>query len=375
MYNSFNDNSIAIRDPFVGRKDELKRLSSDFVFLTNAAVLAPRGYGKSTLIKMAAQHAFQNEKNLRFCFVDLSCVRNEESFFELLAQGVLKAVSLNQEEVVENVKRFFPHFLPKISFDVSGDFFVDIDWDEIRRNREELLDLPYMVAKTLNVKMVVCIDEFHLISQIADPESLLELFQKKWISHDGVAYCISATDMPIVDKFLKTSPRFHIYGDVIRLSQVDRNDIIRSIRDNFAYNAKYIDESVAELIVDLAGNNAFYTHRLAHLARLGSVIECSRNVVLAAYDTILTNMDLVFRNMTESLTTQHLCYLHAVLAGETVISTSEVLHRYHITSATSASRSKVALLERGIVCNVGGKICLADPVYAYWLKNRYFVKK
>ena len=59
---------------------------------------------------------------------------------------------------------------------------MDIDWDEIRRNREEILDLPYMVAKTLNVKMVVCIDEFHLISQIADPESLLELFQKWFLS-------------------------------------------------------------------------------------------------------------------------------------------------------------------------------------------------
>ena len=168
---------------------------------------------------------------------------------------------------------------------------------------------------------------------------------------------------------------FHLYGDVIHLSQVSRSDMVRSIRDNFADNAKYIDVEVAELIVDLAGNNAFYTHRLAHLARIGSVIECSRNVVLDAHETILTHMDLVFRNMTEGLTTQQLCYLHAVLSGETVISTSEVLHRHRISSATSASRSKVALLERGVICNVDGKICFSDPIYASWLKSRYFVKK
>ena len=77
MYNLFNDSNIAAKKLFVGREDEMKRLSSDFIFLTNTAVLAPRGYGKSSFIRVAAQEAFRKEKNLRFCFVDLSNVRNE----------------------------------------------------------------------------------------------------------------------------------------------------------------------------------------------------------------------------------------------------------------------------------------------------------
>ena len=151
MYNLFNDSNIAAKKLFVGREDEMKRLSSDFIFLTNTAVLAPRGYGKSSLIRVAAQEAFRKEKNLRFCFVDLSNVRNEEVFFELLAQGVLKAVSSGPEEVVENVKRFFPHTSPKISFDASGSFYVDIDWNEVRQNSEELLlifDVVKLRART-----------------------------------------------------------------------------------------------------------------------------------------------------------------------------------------------------------------------------------
>ena len=375
MYNLFNDSNIAAKKLFVGREDEMKRLSSDFIFLTNTAVLAPRGYGKSSLIRVAAQEAFRKEKNLRFCFVDLSNVRNEEVFFELLAQGVLKAVSSGPEEVVENVKRFFPHTSPKISFDASGSFYVDIDWNEVRQNSEELLDLPHTVANALGVKMVVCLDEFHLISQFADPEGLLDLFRKKWPSHEGVSYCISATNLPLVEKFLKSAPSFYRYGEVMHLGPVRRADMMKAIRDEFADNAKYLDNETAEILVDLSAGNAFYMRRLAHLSRICSAVVCSREVVQEAYETILTQMDLVFRNITESLTTQQLCYLHAVLAGETVISTSEVLHRHHISSATSASRSKVSLLERGIVCNVDGKICLSDPIYASWLKSRYFVKK
>ena len=131
----------------------------------------------------------------------------------------------------------------------------------------------------------------------------------------------------------------------------------------------------AHLMVSLSEGNLFYLWQLAHLSWLGTGVVCSEEVVLQAWDTIADQMSLVFETMTSSLTTQQLCYLHAVLAGETVISTAEVLHRHHITSATSASRSKTALLERGLACSIDGRIALADPMYAYWLKNRYFIEK
>ena len=83
-------------------------------------------------------------------------------------------------------------------------------------------------------------------------------------------------------------------------------------------------------------------------------------------------MSLVFKTLTESLTQQQLCYMRALLCGERIISTAEVLHRYGISSATSASRSKSALLSRNIIELTDGNVMIKDPVYAYWLKTRYF---
>lgn len=375
MSKLFDYSKIAEGNHFAGREDEVKRLSSDFVFLTNTAVIAPQGWGKSSLLHKAAQEAGHKEKNMRFCFVDLSNVRNEERFYELLAQAVLKAVSKSQDEVVDNVKTFFSHTSPRVAFDASGDFTVDFDWEDIRQNQDELLDMPHAVAKDKGLKVIVCVDEFNAISLFNDPESLLERFRKRWTRHDGVAYCIAASPLTLVDKFLKSAPMFYRYGEIICLGHVRRTDIVKVIREKFADSAKYLDNEIAGLIAELVGDHAFYTQLLAHLSWLGTSVVCSKDVVLQAHETMVDQMELVFRNMTDSLTTQQLCYLHAVLAGETVMSTSEVLHRHHISSATSASRSKTALLERGIVCNVGGRISFADPVYAYWLKNRYFVKK
>ncbi len=375
MSKIFDFSKIAEGSDFVGREDEVKRLSSDFIFLTNTALLAPQGWGKSSLVHKAALEATHREKNIRFCFVDLSTVRNEERFYELLAEGVLKAVSQGQEEVVYNVRKYFPNTSPRVSFDASGSFTVDFDWEEIRQNQDELLDLPYIVAKDKGVKMVVCIDEFNAVSLFTDPEALLERFKKRWPRHDGVAYCICSTPLSLVDKFLKSTPMFYRYGNIVTLAHVRRSDMVKAIREKFADSARYLDNEIAGLIMELVGDQAFYTQQLAHLSWLGSSVVCSREVVLQAHETMVDQMELVFRNITDSLTTQQLCYLHAVLAGETVISTSEVLHRHHISSATSASRSKTALLERGIVCNVNGRISVTDPIYAFWLKNRYFAKK
>ena len=77
---------------------------------------------------------------------------------------------------------------------------------------------------------------------------------------------------------------------------------------------------------------------------------------------------------TETLTTQQLNYLKALIAGEKAISSTEVMHRYQISSTTSISRSKIAFIKNDILDNKAGDISFQDPIYAYWLKSEYFAK-
>lgn len=374
MSKLFDYRQIAENEMFVGRKDEVKHLSTNFVFLTGTAVVAPRGWGKSSLIHKAAQEAFHKEKSFRFCYVSLSGVRNEERFFELLAQSVLKAVSRSREDVLDKVKKFFPYLEPRISFASESvkDLNVDFDWEEIRRNKDMLLDIPQTVASELGLKLMVCIDDFHNISLFADSDDLLKRMESRWRRHESAGYCVAGEGNGLFEKFLRTTPLFYRYGEIIRLGRIRPTDMVKFIRERFADTAKYVDNEMAGMIVDRVAGNPFYIQQLAHLSLLGTSVVCSREVVEEAFSTMVDQMALVFENITDSLTTQQICYLHAILAGETVISTAEVMHRHHITSATSASRSKAALLERGIICSMEGAICFSDPVYACWLKHRFF---
>ena len=374
MSKVFDYSKIAENQDFIGRKDEISRLSANFVFLTNTIVIAPQGWGKSSLVNHAAKEARHKEKNLRFCYLSLSNVRNEERFYELLAQSILRAVCVDKQSVLDYAARFFRGSRPRLSFsdDSVGSLIVDFDWEDIRRNQEEILNLPNAIAAETGLKLVVCVDDFQNVDTFQQPEQLVETLREVWKSQKGVGYCVCGQGNAFMESFAKNTPMFYRYGEIMTLGKIKKSEMVTYVRERFADNAKYLDNDIAGYIVELVDNHPFYVQQLAHVSWLSASVVCSREVIRQAHETIVDQMGLVFKSITSSLTTQQLCYLHAILAGETIISTAEVLHRHHITSATSASRSKTALLERGIICNIDGKIINSDPIYAYWLKNRYF---
>ena len=87
---------------------------------------------------------------------------------------------------------------------------------------------------------------------------------------------------------------------------------------------------------------------------------------------MVEQLSLLFVTITETLTTQQLNYLKALIAGETALTSTDVMFRYRISSPTAVSRSRKALIEKDILDEKAGIVSFQDPIYAYWLKNRYF---
>jgi hypothetical protein len=94
--------------------------------------------------------------------------------------------------------------------------------------------------------------------------------------------------------------------------------------------------------------------------------------VREAHDALVEQLSLLFVSITETLTTQQLCYMKALIAGEKSISSTATMHRYQITSTASIARSKAALIKNDILDSQSGKLSFQDPIYAYWLKHCYF---
>ena len=157
METPFIFGKIATEKNFTDRETETANLVQSFTSLINTIIISPRRWGKSSLVNKAAKLAMEQDRKLRICHVDLFNVRNEVHFYSLLAQKVIAATSTKWEEAVESAKSFFSHLMPKISIgsDPTNEVSIDFDWESIKQNPDEVLDLAEQIAKKKGVKIVI----------------------------------------------------------------------------------------------------------------------------------------------------------------------------------------------------------------------------
>lgn len=377
METPFIFGKIATDKNFTDREAETSCLIQNFTSLINTIIISPRRWGKSSLVNKAAKLAMEQDSKLRICNIDLFNVRNEEHFYSLLAQKVIAATSSKWEEAVENAKSFFSHLVPKISIGtVPGDeVSIDFDWDTVKHIPDEVLDLAEKIAKKKNLNIVVCIDEFQNISEFADPDYFQKKLRSHWQQHQNVAYCLYGSKRHMMmEVFTNSSKPFYKFGNLMFLDKIGTQYLMEFISRRFADTGKYIDEKASRLIVELVDNHPYYAQQLAQQSWLRSKDICTVDIVHEAHTSLVEQLSLLFVTITETLTAQQLNYLKALIAGEKAISSTEVMHRYHISSTTSIARSKAALIKNDILDNKAGKISFQDPIYAYWLKTEYFAK-
>lgn len=365
---------IAENQDFIGREDEVSRLSSNLTYQKNTLILSRRGWGKSSLLNRISSVARSRDYQIRICRFSMYDVASPEEFCSKYAQSIISAVSGTLAEAASDVRKYLHGTSPLTKAEVNqiSDFSLSFDTPFTMESLEKILDLPDLLAKDRNLKVVVCIDDFQNVSTFSDPESFLDKVDMHWSSHKNASYCLCADMTEQMELIAKRFDTFKDKGQVVRVDKIPSQIFVEHIRNSFADTGKYIDDEAAFLVVDLVEGHPHYVQQLAKLSWLRTSVVCPKETVKEAHSSIADQMSLVFKVLTESLTMQQKCYLRALLCGETVISSSDVLHRYGISSATSASRSKAALISRNIIYVSDGRVKFHDPLYSYWLKTRYF---
>lgn len=377
METPFVFGKIATEKNFTDREKETAHLVSNFGSLINTIIISPRRWGKSSLVHKAATLAREQNKDLRVCTLDLFNVRNEEHFYTLLAQTVIKATSSRWEEEVENTKKFFSRIIPRlvIGSDPSNEVSLDFDWKEVQRNPDEILDLAENIAADKGLRIVICIDEFQNIAEFDNPDYFQKRLRSHWQKHQHVAYCLYGSKRHMMlDVFTDSSRPFYKFGDLIFLNKIETPHLIDFIRERFSDTGKEIDDETCRLLIQLADNHPYYVQQLAQLSWLRTMKKCTKDIVEEAHHSLVEQLSLLFVTITETLTTQQLNYLKALTAGEKAISSTEVMYRYRISSPTAVARSRKTLIEKDILDNTAGAISFQDPIYAYWLKHTYFAE-
>lgn len=366
---------IATDENFTDREKETEHLVNNFESLINTVIISPRRWGKSSLVHRAADIAMRADKNIRICTIDLFNVKTEEQFYTVLARNLIQGTSSRWEEAVENAKKFFSRLVPKISVGAGpgNEISIDFDWEEMKSNPDEILDLSERIAEAKGVKIVVCIDEFQNIAEFEDPLFFQRRLRAHWQRHKKVSYCLYGSKRHMMmEVFTDSSMPFYKFGDIFFLNKIDTEHFIPFITERFSSTGKSITEEACRKIVKLADNHPYYVQQLSQLSWLRTSGQCDVETVVKAHLSLVEQLSLLFSNLMETLTFQQTCYLHALIAGEKSITNAETMYRYHISSATAASRSLKALIKKDILDSKSGEISFQDPIFEYWLRHDYY---
>jgi hypothetical protein len=375
METPFIYGKVATGDYFTNREEESKLLKQNFLSGTNTILISPRRWGKTSLVKKVAGEINSTEKLIKIVQMDMFNIRTEEDFYKSLSENLLRAVSNKLEELISNTQKFMKQWIPKITFspDAQQEFSLGLNWEEIKKQPDEILDLAENIAREKSIKIIICVDEFQNISYFKEPFAFQKKLRSHWQTHQSVSYCLYGSKRHmLMDVFTTPSMPFYKFGSLIFLGKIQENYWIPFIQKQFKNTDKKITKKLSLEIASLAKNHPYYVQQLAQLCWLRTKKEATENILDEALDSLVLQLSLLFQNITESLNTNQVNYLKALLDNQKMFSSKKTIEKYKLGTSANVSRIKKALIDKEIIDDRGNEIEMLDPIFAIWLKRYYF---
>lgn len=196
--NPFTYGDLVSDEAFTDRADELAQLKADLRNGQNVAVIAPRRYGKSSLVKAVLSELLA--EGILVVEVDLMTTPTKERFAAKLAKSIHDDVASVVFKAKERLRIFTSlRVAPSMTVDTDGSvsfsFAASRSPTDIDQTIERLLELPAEIAGDERRQVVVSFDEFQEVTDIDPhlPALMRAVFQKQ---HDVAhVYAGSKRDM------------------------------------------------------------------------------------------------------------------------------------------------------------------------------------
>ena len=366
---------VAVSDyNFIGRERETKRLLDNFKGGINVILMSPRRLGKTSLVKHVCNKL--DNKDIITVYLDIFGCKSEYDFYNKLTAEVLKQTASKSELWFEEAKEFLYRLTPKISFspEPNSDFSISLGITPKTHTPEEVLQMAETIAIKRKKRIVICIDEFQQIGEMANSKQIQARLRTVWQHQKHVSYCLFGSKHHLMSTiFLHRSMPFFQFGDTISLNKIATEDWVEYIVSHFADGKRTISRELAEEICKFTENYSAYVQQLAWLVftlkEEGETV--TENDVKQAKNDLLATNDILFMQMIEPLSEFQLNFLRAIALGiKKDFGLSEVREEYNLGSYSNITRLKTALLERDLIEKQNTGLVITDPIFAKWLKRK-----
>lgn len=361
---------------FIGRKEEIRRLKMNFEEGINTILISPRRWGKTSLVRKVCEVV--DRKKVIPVFVDIFKCKTEYEFYNALAEAVLKQTASKAELWMDNARDFIARLSPKVSFspEPNSEFALSLGISPKTHAPEEILSLAEEIAKKKQKRIVVCIDEFQQIGEMADSVSIQKRLRSVWQHQRLTSYCLFGSKKhTMMNMFQKRNMPLYQFGDFKFLDKIPTETWVEYIVQHFKDRQRTISTEQAAKICQLVDNYSSYVQQLSWL--VFSLIDEGQVVtdehLKQGVKDLLNSQEQLFMQQIEPLTAYQMNFLRCILSGHhDDFGETAVREEFQLGSVSNITRLKTALVDKDIVEMSGKRYYITDPVFALWFRSRMF---
>ena len=361
---------------FIGRKEEIRRLKMNFEEGINTILISPRRWGKTSLVRKVCE-VVDREKVIPV-FVDIFKCKTEYEFYNALAEAVLKQTASKAELWMDNARDFIARLSPKVSFspEPNSEFALSLGISPKTHAPEEILSLAEEIAQKKQKRIVVCIDEFQQIGEMADSVSIQKRLRSVWQHQRLTSYCLFGSKKhTMMNVFQKRNMPLYQFGDFKFLDKIPTETWVEYIVQHFKDRQRTISTEQAAKICLSVDNYSSYVQQLSWL--VFSLIDEGQIVtdehLKQGVKDLLNSQEQLFMQQIEPLTAYQMNFLRCILSGHhDDFGETAVREEFQLGSVSNITRLKTALVDKDIVEMSGKRYYITDPVFALWFRRRMF---
>lgn len=361
---------------FTNRKTERERLARNFLNRVNTILISPRRWGKSSLVKEVANEIEKKNPQIRFCFVDLFNIRTEHEFYETLITSIVNSTADKLDEAKQLVRHGLKMIVPKLSLNIGPvhEIAVSLDWKDLKRSADEVLNFAEKIAAKKKMKLVICIDEFQNLTFFKEELAFQKKLRSHWQHHRNVSYCLYGSKRHMmINIFSKSSMPFYRFGDIMFLEKIATPDFQKFITANFERTGKQITAEQSIRIIEEMKNHPYYVQQLAHLVWNNTDKKVTASIIDLSVNDLLNQNAIFYQREADNLSNTQVGLLKAIAAETELLSSADAMHEFGLGTSANVKKNKVALEKKEIVDLYNGPPKFLDPAFELWFK-RSFIK-
>ena len=252
----------AVGEAFCNRETERKQLKQSFLNNEHTMVVAPRRYGKTSLIKQVLIDTRLPGK--RIDLLPATNVYFVHRAIKTCVSELLNEIAPKTKQAKQKLLSFVKSLHPKLTLSLLGQH---LEISTSQAPESSIIDLLVglnTAVKKLKKRVVICFDEFQQVGLLKNHHSIEASIRHAVETSTTVTYVFSGSSRHLLSQIFNTKsrPLYHLC-DIVRLERIKENTYLEILyaRALNRWKSK-IDKQIIEEILSLTKCHSYYVNAL-----------------------------------------------------------------------------------------------------------------